>query len=106
MKNLEFLDRRISMGGVISGSIIVEYEVPEPAPNVIEDMGIYNDFSGGTLPVLYVQKQKIGYMKEIYSQYYYKYKWGDYVIQSDYPLDFGTEIIAKPVKRQNVTLIV
>ena len=106
MKNLEFLDKRIGLGDMISGSIIIEYEVPEPSSNVIEDMGIYNDFSGGTLPILYVKKQKIGYMKEIYSQYNYKYKWGDYVIQSDYPLDFGTEIIAKPVKRQNVTLIV
>ena len=105
MRNLEFLDKRLGMNNIITGSIIIEYEVPEPSCTVIEDMGIYNDFSGGKLPVLYVKKQKIGYMKEIYSQYNYKYKWGDYIIQSDYPLDFGTEIIAKPVKRQAVTLI-
>lgn len=86
--------------------IIEECDDLEPDSTLIEDMGLYNDFVGGSMPTAYIRKQYIGNIKQQYSQYYYCYAWGPYRIQSNYTLDFGTMMLLKPVKRKNVTLMV
>ena len=67
---------------------------------------MYNEFSGATTPVVYVTNRLLPTMKEIRSQYNYKYKWGDIYIQSDNRLRRFSEFIAKPTNTTYVKLMI
>lgn len=77
--------------------IIIDHEYVTPDTGLIEDIARYNEFSGNSVPICYLNKRLIGAMKEYKSAYYYKYAWGDYYIQSDYPILFGTKMLVKPI---------
>ena len=67
-------------------------------------MALYNDFSGGSTPVAYIQKEMVG-LEKTYSSYGYRYKWGEFSIQSNNPIDYGESLLLKPIKKRTVTLV-
>lgn len=77
--------------------MLIEHEFANPDNGLIEDIALYNEFSGNAIPICYVQKRLIGAMKEYKSAYYYKYQWGDYYVQSDHSILFGTKMLLKPI---------
>ena len=76
-----------------------------PDEFLVEDIAMYNEFSGQYLPVVYIRKQIIG-MREQKTKYNFKYQWGDYFIQSDYSLGFGSYVLLKPIRSLKTKLIV
>ena len=73
---------------------------------MIEDIALYNEFSGSTIPVAYISKRLVGYMPYERNSYYEKYGWGDtYFIQSDYKIDFGTKMIIQPIRSGRTKLL-
>ena len=105
VSSLMRVDKYYSEGTYLNGPIIEEHEVPIPDSQLLEDMALYNDFVGGDLPAAYIKKQFIGNMPERYNTYNHVYSWGGYSIQSTYALDFGAQLILKPIKRKKVTLM-
>ena len=75
-----------------------------PDSRLINDMALYNDFSGGSTPVAYIQKEMVG-LEKTYSSYGYRYKWGEFSIQSNNPIDYGESLLLKPIKKRTVTLV-
>lgn len=102
---LSRIDHFYSDGTRNADTLVEEHEFAVPDSLLIEEMALYNDFAGNSLPTAYVRKQLIGNMPERYNAYNYIYMWGEYRIQSAHPLDFGSQLLLKPVKRKNVTLI-
>lgn len=86
--------------------IIINVSEIIPDSVFIEDVATYNEFAGQGLPVVYLRKQIIGDLRETRTKYSYKYKWGDYVIQSNYSLNFGTYVLLKPIKSIHTKLLV
>lgn len=104
--SLKRIDNYYALKSKKEGPFYVDYDVSIPNIQMINDMALYNDFAGEGTPYVYVRKELLGNMPQIYSTYYYKYQWGETCIQSNFPIDLGTTIIAKPVKRRETTLIV
>lgn len=75
-----------------------------PNAKLISDMALYNDFSGGATPVAYIRKEMVG-LEKVYSLYGYRYKWGDFSIQSNNPIEYGESLLLKPIKKRTVTLV-
>lgn len=99
------VDERYSITGIPNEPLIVKHEYAMPDNALIEDIALYNEFSGNEIPVAYLYKQLIGNMRESQNSYYYSYSWGDYFVQSDYHIDFGTKMIIKPIKSGRTKLL-
>ena len=99
LERIERIDARYSIADIPNEPLIIKHEFSEPDDIMIEDMALYNEFSGNSVPVSYIYKQLIGAMRETKTAYYYKYDWGpNYFIQNDYSIDLGTKMLIKPVK--------
>lgn len=105
LQRLEYIDNYYSIEDVPNEPIIVNYNYNTPDNTLIEDMALYNEFSGNTIPIAFICKSLIGAMRETQNSYYYRYDWGDYFIQSDYHIDFGTKMIIKPIRSGRVKLL-
>ena len=44
-------------------------------------------------------------MPERKTPYNYKYAWGEFYIQSDFPITFGTKMLVKPIISKNIKLL-
>ena len=100
LNKLERIDTLFSIENIANEPIIVEHEYANPDPALIEDIALYNEFSGSTIPVAYISKRLVGYMP------YERYEWGDtYFIQSDYKIDFGTKMIIQPIRSGRTKLL-
>lgn len=97
-RQIAHIDDRYSIVKIPNEPIVIQYEYAEPDSALIEDIALYNEFSGDSVPVVYICKQLIGAMRERQTSYYYRYDWGDYFVQSDYHIDFGTKMLIKPIK--------
>lgn len=104
--SLKRVDNYYALKSKKESPFYVDFDVSIPDMKLINDMALYNDFAGEGGPYVYVRKELLGNMPQIYSTYYYKYQWGGTCIQSKFPIDLGTTVIAKPVKRKETTLIV
>lgn len=105
LKRLETIDKYFHIKDVENEPIIIDHPYALPDEGLINDIAAYNEFSGNFLPVVYVRKQLLGAMKETQTSYYYKYNWGDYFIQSDFPITFGKYILIKPIQTSQVKLL-
>ena len=103
ISTLQALDKNTSRIAKMQ-HIIESCDDIKPNAKLINDMALYNDFSGGTMPVAYIQKEMVG-LEKVYSSYYYRYKWGDFSIQSNNPIDYGEIMLLKPIKKRTVTLV-
>ena len=103
---LRYLDKYFPIADIHNEPIVLQMNGLHPDETLIEDIALYNEFSGQGLPVVYIKKQVIGSMKEIRTKYNYKYPWGDYMIQSDHSLNFGTFVLLKPIKSLKTKLLV
>lgn len=106
LNNLRYIDKNFAIDGINNEPIILSTSGLVPDDYLIEDIAMYNEFSGQHLPVVYIKKQMVGAMKEIRTKYNVKYKWGDYMIQSDHPLNFGTFVLLKPIRALHTKLLV
>ena len=84
--------------------IIEQYDLAEPDTQLINDMAQFNDFSCSKVPSAYLRKQLVGVDKK-FTSYGYKYLWGDFIIQSQNPLEYGSIILLKPTKKRTITLV-
>lgn len=89
----------------INAPIIIDYNYALPDEGLIRDIALYNEFSGYKTPVCYLQKSLIGDMPERKTPYNYKYAWGEFYIQSDFPITFGTKMLVKPIISKNIKLL-
>ena len=106
LNKLERIDTLFSIENIANEPIIVEHEYANPDPALIEDIALYNEFSGSTIPVAYISKRLVGYMPYERNSYYERYEWGDtYFIQSDYKIDFGTKMIIQPIRSGRTKLL-
>lgn len=105
LSKLERIDNRYSITTIPNEPIIVQYEYAEPDCALIEDMALYNEFSGNNVPVVYLSKKLIGAMPWTRNAYYHRYDWGDYFIQSDYAIEFGTKMLIKPIRSGRTKLL-
>lgn len=105
VKNLDFddfmcalyrVDKYYSIDTVPNEPIVVEYSFGEPDESLIEDVATFNEFAGQEVPIVLLRKQIVGSIREQYSEYYYKYSWGSYSIQSNHSLPFGSFALLKP----------
>lgn len=106
LNNLRYIDKYFSIDDIHNEPIVLSINSLCPDNVLIEDIARYNEFSGQGLPVAYIKKQVVGSMKEIRTKYNYKYAWGDYMIQSDHSLNFGTYVLLKPIKSLHTKLLV
>lgn len=105
LNNLKYIDEYFPMDEVHNEPIILNMTGATPDEFLVEDIAMYNEFSGQYLPVVYIRKQIIG-MREQKTKYNFKYQWGDYFIQSDYSLGFGSYVLLKPIRSLKTKLIV
>jgi single-stranded DNA-specific DHH superfamily exonuclease len=105
LDNLEMIDNEYNTGECSNRPIIIEHEFANPDNSLIEDMARYNEFSGASIPIALINKKLIGAMPEQITKYYYKYSWGDYKIQSDTSISFGSKMLIKPVRGLTTKLI-
>lgn len=105
LKSVQKLDDYYAIHNSDIKPIIEVYKNELPKADLVNDMALYNDFAGDTLPYAYVQKELLGNMPSVYSKWYYMYQWGEFTFRSSYALDYGTIMLAKPVKRNNVVLM-
>lgn len=106
LANIRRIDAHFSIDTVLNKPIIVTVNSQMPDSVLIEDMALYNEFAGQYMPIVYIRKQIIGDMREVRTKYNYRYSWGEYFIQSDYSLNFGTYVLLKPTKGLSTRLIV
>lgn len=105
LSDLTKIDQMFHIDTVANVPIILPYEFQTPDNVLIEDMALYNEFSGNKVPVALLKKSLVGNMPEQITKYYYKYAWGDYYVQSDFHLDFGTKMILKPIRSKVTKLL-
>ena len=106
LKKLETIDQYFHITDVENKPIIIPHEYAVPDDGLIEDIALYNEFSGNHLPIVYIQKSIIGALKPKQTSYYWRYDWGDtYFIQSDFPLEFGSKVLIKPVHTARTKLL-
>lgn len=101
---LRHIDKKHSIQE-INAPIIIDYNYAVPDDGLIRDIATYNEFSGYRTPVCYLQKSLIGNMPERKTPYNYKYEWGDFYIQSDFPINFGSKMLIKPIISKNIKLL-
>lgn len=106
ISNLEYVDKNLYINGVENEPIVIDAKRSNPDNVLIEDIALYNEFSGYDLPVVYVRKQVIGAMREVRTKYNYQYKWGKFTIQSEHSLPFGSYVLVKPIKSLHTKLLV
>lgn len=104
--SLRYLDENFPIDEINNEPIILPMRSIAPDDLLIEDIAKYNEFSGQGLPIVYIKKQLVGTMKEIKTPYNFKYKWGDYMIQSDYCVPFGSYVLLKPIQSLYTKLLV
>lgn len=99
------VDRYYSVQGVSNEPIIVRYDLGTPDSIMIEDMARYNEYACG-IPHALLKKEITPNMRKYKSPYYFQYSWGDYTIQSDYALNYGSEVLVRPTVGKRTKLIV
>ena len=104
--DLHRIDNTVSMDSVKNEPIIIDYIYQQPDETLIEDMALFNEFAGQTIPVVLLRKQIVGAIRNVYSEYYYKYRWGSYDIQSNFALGFGRKVLLKPIHSWCTKLLV
>lgn len=106
MCDLERLDKQYSDEEIKNQPIVLQYPYQNPDDALIEDIAMYNEFSGGGIPTVLICKQIIGDIRERKTPYNYKYLWGAYEIQSNYQLGFGSYVLLKPFRTSKTKLLV
>lgn len=104
MTSLKLIDKHFSIQTVNNTPKIFEAGM-YPDSVMLNDIAFYNEFSGQTLPVAYLRKGIVGDIKGRKTNYYYLYNWGDQVIQSDYKIPFGKNVLLKPICSLSTRLI-
>ena len=103
---IEKIDTHYSIDTIPNEPIVVKHEFNSPDNTMIEDIALYNEFSGNSIPVAFFSKQLVGAMQEKVTRYYHRYDWGtDYFIQSDYAINFGTKMLIKPIRSGRTKLL-
>lgn len=101
----ETVDKKFFIYG-LEDNIVVDMNVTIPDVTLLNRIASYNEFSGITHPVAIIRKRNIG-MKELshYGRDYYRYKWGDLVVESQHKLVLGNYVKIKPVFSKNLRLV-
>lgn len=101
--NFEIIDKKFSILGVRD---IVEIPMSLPSEEVVNDIALYNEFSSIDIPIaVIVKRNDLTCKKSFSSTYPYKYKWGNFYIESKSRLLEGCKIKIKPVLTHKIRLI-
>lgn len=104
--SIKKLDAEFAVIGIENAPIIVDYTQNAPDAVLIEDMALYNEFAGKGTPIALLRKQIVGAMQERHTKYGYRYIWGNYMVQSDHALTFGSHVLIKPFFSHTTKLLV
>ena len=101
------IDKKFYIEAIPNRPIIVEHEEDEPDMRLLNDMAIYNEFSGSVIPIAIITKRFTGIIREYNSPYGgYRYKWGNVTIESQTRLQVGSMIQCKPGLGKRIKLYV
>lgn len=106
LQKLERLDKKLAMSNMTNEPVVIRYKYMTPDSSMIEDIALLNEFASTNVPVVLLQKQLVGDMREYKTEYNYKYRWGDYDIQSQNAQSFGSWLLVRPTKGIKTKLIV
>ena len=105
MLDLDNVDRNYSISEIGNAPIIINVDNELIDEAMLEDMARYNEFASPNVPVVLLQKRMVG-ISEVYSSYYYKYKWDEFEIQSDTKVRLGETVLIKPLFSSRLKLLV
>ncbi|MEY8333101.1 DHH family phosphoesterase [Lachnospiraceae bacterium 47-T17] len=106
IESIHRIDQLFAIERIENKPIIIDYEYNSIDPALIEDIAMYNEFPGPSVPLVLLRKRIIGGIREEHSNYNFKYNWDGYTIQSNRRLDFGTKVLLKPIKSWKTKLLV
>lgn len=106
LRKLKQIDKKLTLENVSNEPIVIKYKFLAPDAALIEDIARVNEFAGTNVPVILLQKQLVGAIEERKTAYNYKYKWGDFDIQSQHPISFGSWMFLKPIVSLHTKLLV
>lgn len=106
VETLGRIDKLFAIEKIENKPIIIDYEYNSLDVALIEDIALYNEFAGPSIPIVLVRKQIIGGIREGRSNYYSVYDWDGYTIQSNHRLDFGSFVLLKPFRSWHTKLLV
>lgn len=98
------VDKYHSIEMIANKPFVVEYPYQDVDSALIEDMANYNEFAGTNVPVALLRKQIIGDMREYKGKFYYQHTWGQYTLQSNYSIPFGSYVLLRPFKSGSTKL--
>lgn len=104
--NLNLIDQRYSIQSITNEPLVIDYPYSYVDEILLNDIALFNEFASTDVPVVLIKKQIVGDIREKLNPYNYKYLWdGDYVIQSDYQLSFGSTVLIKPIYSGSLKLL-
>lgn len=106
MHMLKRLDKQLAISDAANKPIVIPYKFVSPDAGVIEDIAWVNEFAGPGVPMVLLQKQRIGDIKERKTDYGFRYDWEGYVIESQHAIGFGQQMLLKPFKSWRTKLLV
>lgn len=106
IENLARLDKKLNFTTISNKPIIIQYKYNEPDESLIEDIALINEFASPGVPIILIKKQRLGAMREIKTEYNFKYQWGSYYAQSQFSIPFGNWMLLRPTKGKSTKLIV
>lgn len=106
LKTLRNLDEKFAVEKVNNSPIIIDYNKLMPDLTLLNEISLYNEFAGQSLPEIYLKKVFTANISGGKTKYYFLYRWGDCIIQSNHGLSIGNTILLKPFRTSNVRALV
>lgn len=106
IKSLTSLDERFVTEKIDNSPIVIQYNNLIPDIKLLNEISLYNEFAGQELPEIYLKKVFTANISGGKTKYYYLYRWGDCIIQSNHGLNVGNTILLKPFRNSSTRALV
>lgn len=100
----EKIDKRFFILGV-DDVIEIEYNESLPDLKLLNDIALYNEFSGVVNPIVLLNKRNNLKSQYAYKRGSYNYKWGDLKVESSYVVPPGDLLQIKPIVTKRLKLV-
>ena len=102
----EKIDKKFFILGV-DDNINLESTSLSPDVELLENVALYNEFSGSEVPIALITKRNNLRLARSYNSFYkYRYKWGEFTVSSVSLVPPGMQMRIKPIRTKKLKLIV
>ena len=106
IKFLKKIDKKFTVESIENEPIIMIHNGISPDSDLIEEIALYNEFSG-TIPLAMIRVNFGSGFTQMKTKFGgYKYKWGEYAVSSSRNLVTDSQVLLKPVKGKKTRLYV